>query len=424
MALSKVDEIIMKNICIICSSKLPQPPSLGGAVPMLIQLIVDQNEINENFNLTCLSVFNDDALKISKKYKNTKFKYIKTSKISYLLDRITCFFLNVLKRTNKIYSWGFLFRTLSFRKGVKKDLIESNYDLLIFENSIPVFLCMKSRRLRKKYKDKFLYHTHCVPRKAFSSGKLLEQSKKVLCVSKYIEKATQNRFKKHKLSTEVLYNCVDTSLFKPTDISTRNSWRKEMGIKDNDFAVGFIGRISKDKGIVELIKAINLINDETVKLIIVGSTFYNADTKDKFSCELSNLSKDIKNRVIFTGYMQNTKTPLFYSSCDVICLPPVWEEPGAITNIEASACGCSIITTNSGGNSEYIGSGKSLILEKNDTDVLIKNIAESIICLKDNPELKKQFASRAYNWGKNQNRLEFYNRFLNAIELNKEGKNL
>lgn len=413
----------MKNVCIICSSKLPQPPALGGAVPMLIQLLVDQNEIDGEINLTCLSVSNDEAIAFSKVYNKTHFKYFKISKIAHFFDKIICFFLNLFKRTNKIYSWGFLFRTLSFRRGVKQDLIKSNYDLLIFENSIPVFLCMKSKALKEKYKNKFIYHTHCVPRKAFSSGKLLEQSKKIICVSKYIEKATIKRFSKYNLNTEVLYNCVDTSIFKPEETSKINEWRNRMGIKKSDFVVGFIGRISRDKGIVELIKALRLINDESVKLVIVGSTFYNSDTKDKFSLELASLSGDIKNRIIFTGYIQNTNTPVFYSSCDVICLPPIWEEPGAITNIEAAACKSSIITTNSGGNEEYIGEGKSLMLDKSNNGTLIQNIAKSIIYLKENPQIKEKLSTNAYSWGKEQNRKEFYKRFLNIIEENKGIKN-
>lgn len=404
-----------KKICIICSAKLPQPPVLGGAVPTLIQHIVDTNEIKKEINLTCFSLWNETALKISDSFSDTHFEYAKVSKIRFFLDSIITFSLNLIKKTNKIYSWGFLFRTLGFKRKVKKYLMQNDFDFVVFENSIPVLLCLKNKKLRNKYNGKIIYHTHCVPRNIAGSGRVLGLCKSVICVSRYIEESTKKRFAKYNLNTSVLYNCVDTNIFKYVDNISRLKWREKTGLLKNDFVVGFIGRLSKDKGLIQLIEAIKLLDNPQIKLVIAGSTFYDSNVKDKFSKYLSEISYSIKDRIVFTGYMQNELTPLFYSGCDVICLPPIWEEPGAVTNIEASACGCAIISTDSGGNKEYIGE-RAIILPKNDLVLLSKLIADSILSLQNNETLRRDLSDKAYKWGSKQTKEEYYLRFLNILK--------
>ena len=404
-----------KKICIICSAKLPQPPVLGGAVPVLIQHIIDTNEIKNDIDLTCFSIWNDKSIEMSGAFSNTHFEYAKISKFRSFLDSLITFFLNLIKKTNKIYSWGFLFRTLGFKNKVKKFLKHNDFDFVVFENSVPVLLCLKNRKLKKKYKGKIIYHTHCVPRDIAGSGRILSSCKSIFCVSRYIEENTKKRFAKYNLKTQVLYNCVDTNIFTIIDNSSKEEWRNRIGLQKTDFVVGFIGRLSRDKGVIQLIEAIKLIDDPEIKLVIAGSTFYDSNVKDEFSKYLSEISFSIKDRIIFTGYMQNELTPLFYSGCDVICLPPIWEEPGAVTNIEASACGCSIISTDSGGNKEYIGS-KSIILQKTNLEQLPRLIADSVLLLKSNNELKQELSKRAYEWGSKQTKEEYYLRFLNLLK--------
>ena len=82
-----------KRVCIVCSSKLPQPPVLGGAVSQLIQLWIDENEKQCRFDFTCVSVFNEEAVEKSEKFKETKFLFIKIHKFRNVLDSmVTLFF--------------------------------------------------------------------------------------------------------------------------------------------------------------------------------------------------------------------------------------------------------------------------------------------------------------------------------------------
>ena len=59
------------KVAIISGGKLPVPAVKGGAVETGIQQLVEQNEIYKNIELTVYSIYNDEAIIESKKYKNT-----------------------------------------------------------------------------------------------------------------------------------------------------------------------------------------------------------------------------------------------------------------------------------------------------------------------------------------------------------------
>ena len=70
----------MKKICFITQCSLPIPTVKGGAVETLVEYLLDENEIDKNFEFTVYSIADKEADKISKKYKYTTIKYIEKSK--------------------------------------------------------------------------------------------------------------------------------------------------------------------------------------------------------------------------------------------------------------------------------------------------------------------------------------------------------
>src|SRR5699024_5969588 len=76
-------------------------------------------------------------------------------------------------------------------------------------------------------------------------------------------------------------NGIDTSQFDPALVSQeiKQEIRKELGINENDFVYLFVGRVVKDKGINELIRAfINTYKSNSqTHLVLVGSFERNLD---------------------------------------------------------------------------------------------------------------------------------------------------
>ena len=55
-------------------------------------------------------------------------------------------------------------------------------------------------------------------------------------------------------------------------MTTKKNIRKKLGIKNNEIIALFVGRLNKDKGIMDLIKSFELIYDKVIDLhlVIVG----------------------------------------------------------------------------------------------------------------------------------------------------------
>lgn len=123
------------------------------------------------------------------------------------------------------------------------------------------------------------------------------------------------------------------------DFSKREIWRKEtrkkLGYSASDFIYGYVGRITKDKGINELLKSFLSINNNS-KLILIGNIEDN-----NIDFELLKESKECKN-IRFHEYVQEIEK--LYAIIDVLVLPSYREGFGNVI-IEAAAVGTPAIVT-------------------------------------------------------------------------------
>lgn len=97
--------------------------------------------------------------------------------------------------------------------------------------------------------------------------------------------------------------------------------------------------------------------------------------------ELQKEAEVIKDRIVFTGYIDYKDMPSIYQIGNVAVLPSMWEEPAGMTMVEAVVSGLPLITTNSGGIPEYIPDEFAYILDRNKE--LINNISRCILRIKN-----------------------------------------
>lgn len=87
-------------------------------------------------------------------------------------------------------------------------------------------------------------------------------------------------------------NGVNLSIFSPSEIIEKQAkeFRAELGIKPKDFVIGFAGRLTKDKGIVELFQGYKLIKDNypNLKLVLTGPIEYDDPISDEVMTEMQN----------------------------------------------------------------------------------------------------------------------------------------
>lgn len=155
-----------------------------------------------------------------------------------------------------------------------------------------------------------------------------------------------------------------------------NELYKEFNLKENDKVITFIGRLVKEKGVIDLVEAFNNINFSgggKVKLLIVGDVAQNErdkDTKRKLEQYRDN------SNVIFTGYRDDINSIL--SLTDVFCLPSYREGmPRSIT--EAMAMECAVIATDIRGSREEVVDGKTgFLIPISSTNILADRIKKLI----------------------------------------------
>jgi glycosyltransferase involved in cell wall biosynthesis len=163
-------------------------------------------------------------------------------------------------------------------------------------------------------------------------------------------------------------NGINTRYFDPSAVTEeeKESLRQSLGIRPEDFVFVFVGRLVKDKGINELVRAFEKTQEiaGNVKLILVGP----------FEKELDPLEPETEraiasNKSIFTVGWQDDVRPYFALS-DVLAFPSYREGfPNVV--MQAGAMGLQSIVTDINGCNEIIVPGKNgVIIPPKDTRAL------------------------------------------------------
>lgn len=173
-------------------------------------------------------------------------------------------------------------------------------------------------------------------------------------------------------------NYFNPKLYKEID---KKNLRASFNIPENAFVIGFVGRMVRDKGIIELVEAYNKLKElyPQVYLLLVGPL----EERDAIPNVLVDYIHHEKN-IVCTGLVENNM-PLFYSIMDVFILPTHREGLG-VSLLEAESMGIPVLTTSHSGARDAIDPGVSGEYIEMNPDSIFINIKKYI----NNPELCKQ----------------------------------
>lgn len=404
-----------KKIAIVTSGFLPVPATKGGAVENLIFNLIKENEKNETFEFIVFSIYDKSAQDESINYKKTKFQFYNPKKIILLLDKIFFFIAkNILKKKNS-QTYRYIFQRLFFLNFISKNIKNNNYDNILLENHPTQYLCLKLRKNYKKYNGKVIYHCHNEFPGTFGLKKIIEKTDKFVCVSSFIKQQLSNYLKIDENKFYILRNCVDEKIFN-TNIDRNDivEIRKKYEINYNDFVIIFTGRIVPEKGVLELLKSIEIIDRNNIKIMIVGSALNALQTKTDYQLKIEKMIEKIKDKVLFTGFVDYNEIPNLYKISDLAVIPSIWDDPAPLTIIESIMCGLPIITTNSGGIPEYVNSNNAIVLDKNDD--FIEKLSIEIVRLIDDEKLRKKMSKESVTLSKKMNVKNYYENFEKIIK--------
>ena len=228
----------------------------------------------------------------------------------------------------------------------------------------------------------------------------IEMADAVIAVSKETKEDILKHFNVDESKIKVIYNGINLDEY---IVTKETSTLKQYGIDQSKPYVLFVGRITRQKGIIHLVNAIKYIDQDTQIVLCAGAP----DTPDiaKEMQDSVNEVKKTRNNVIWIDKMLEKQEVIqLYSHADVFCCPSIYE-PFGIINIEAMACETAVVASAVGGIKEVVVDGETGILvpleqqnvapfEPKDADKFSRDLANGINKLINDKVLRNVMAKK------------------------------
>jgi len=187
---------------------------------------------------------------------------------------------------------------------------------------------------------------------------------------------------------------VDVERFSPGPTNVR----RQLGILPGTPVVGFVGRLTRDKGVPELIQAFEAIHhaEPGARLLLVGWFDHAEDALE----EVLRTRIESHPGIHCTGFVSDTAP--YYRAMDVLVLP-TWREGFPNVVLEAAATGVPVVTTScTGARDSVIPEVTGSLIPPGDPEA----IASALLDLLRNPCLRSRMGEAARAWAREHYREE------------------
>ncbi len=177
----------------------------------------------------------------------------------------------------------------------------------------------------------------------------IEMADAVIAVSEETKVDVLNYFDVDADKIKVIYNGINLNEYK---IKSSTEVLKRHGIALDKPYVLFVGRITRQKGIIHLVNAIKHIDKDTQIVLCAGAP----DTKDigaEMKASVEAVQKERDNVIWIADMLPKPDVIELYSHAAVFCCPSIYE-PFGIINLEAMACETAVVASAVGGIKEVV----------------------------------------------------------------------
>ena len=188
--------------------------------------------------------------------------------------------------------------------------------------------------------------------------KTMKHAECMICTTEY----NKSLWLKEKLGVpiNVIPNTISTA-FDAYDENMRPAMRKKCGIGDDEFVIGFAGRISEEKDwdfVPELVRALKDGGvDFRVALVI---SVYEEQDKAIVKRICSSITESIgEDKLIYMQDLSQAEIADYYYMVDVFVMSSMFESFGKAA-VEAMSRRCSVVSTSVGGLPEVVGKEENL----------------------------------------------------------------
>jgi alpha-maltose-1-phosphate synthase len=190
----------------------------------------------------------------------------------------------------------------------------------------------------------------------------------------------------------VIRSGIDTDLWHPVEPVCTGSVLAELGVDPGRPSVAFVGRITRQKGVVHLLAAAHQFSPE-VQLVLCAGAPDTPEIADEIRSAVAALARDRTGVFWVREMLPIGKLREILSAATVFVCPSVYE-PLGIVNLEAMACATAVVASDVGGIPEVVADGVTGSLvhyDANDVDAYQAGLAEAVNALVADPERAKRY---------------------------------
>lgn len=282
-----------------------------------------------------------------------------------------CFIKDLIRPFANLYT-NWQIKRIIFQKKIKlvhvNMLTTGNVGIIAEKMNIPVIWHIR------EFLEEDLNQQFCNREKSIN---IINKSASIIAISESVKRKYQSIFTTH---IKVIYNGID---FDKNEIEDRMIFRNKL------IKIGIFGRLTPEKGQLELLEALALIpleKRENIRIEIYGNI-----RDDKYYQRIQNflIDHELTEYVDYKGYTNNSLSTM--KTMDCICVCSKSEAFGRVT-VEGMIAGCLVIGAKNGGTIELIQDGVTgLLYETGDK----KNLADTIFFAINNKLKMNEIAKRA-----------------------------
>jgi glycogen synthase len=203
------------------------------------------------------------------------------------------------------------------------------------------------------------YHATCWLEKT-----AMENADGIIAVSETMKQNVMDLYPIDPEKIQVIYNGVDTRFFCET---SRPETLRSYGIDPDKPYILFVGRITRQKGIMHLIRAIAMVYPG-VQTVLCASASDTREIAQEMETRVKSARQETDREILWISEtIPLQDLPVLYSHAAVFVCPSVYE-PFGIINLEAGACNTPVVAAAVGGIPE--------VVVHNETGLLVPFAAE------------------------------------------------
>ncbi|MEE4362483.1 MAG: glycogen synthase [Desulfotignum sp.] len=239
------------------------------------------------------------------------------------------------------------------------------------------------------------YHATCWLEKT-----AMENADGIIAVSETMKQNVMDLYQIDPEKIHVIYNGVDTRFFCET---SRPETLRSYGIDPDKPYILFVGRITRQKGIMHLIRAISMV-DPGVQTVLCASAPDTSEIAQEMETRVKSASQETGREILWISEtIPLQDLPVLYSHAAVFVCPSVYE-PFGIINLEAGACGTSVVAAAVGGIPEVVVHNETGLLvpfdaaqdaEPKNPETYAADLAAAVNTLLRAPEKRVQMGAAA-----------------------------